>query len=155
MTEKTGSAAAEVVPALFYDDPKAALDFLEKAFGFETCLLVTDDDGKIGHAEMEFGNGRIMVGGTDWAEFPTSPSSINGRNTQCIHVQVKDVMAHYERAKAAGAKIAAEPSDQFYGDRVYRVYDREGHFWTFGQTVRTLSNKEMEEASGYKVEGKV
>lgn len=154
MSEKTGSAAAQVVPALFYDDPKSALDWLERAFGFEICLLVTGDDGEIGHAEMEFGNGRIMVGGTDWAEFPTSPKSTGRRNTQMVHVQVDDVDAHYARAKAAGAEIAAEPEDQFYGDRVYRAFDPEGHFWTFGQTIRTLSFKEMEEASGYKVEGK-
>ncbi|MBO6634086.1 VOC family protein [Parvibaculum sp.] len=155
MAEKTGSAAAEVVPALFYDDPNAALDWLEQAFGFETCLRVTDDDGVIQHAELEHGNGRIMLGGSGWAEFPASPKTLGGRNTQCIHVQVKDVMAHYERAKAAGATIAAEPEDQFYGDKVYRAFDLEGHFWTFGQTMRVLSNADMEKASpGLKVEGK-
>ncbi len=155
MSEKTGSAAAQVVPALFYDDPNAALDWLEQAFGFETCLRVTGDDGVIQHAEMEYGNGRIMLGGTGWSDFPTSPKSLDGKNTQCIHVQVKDVMAHYERAKAVGATIAAEPEDQFYGDRIYRVFDPEGHFWTFGQTMRVLSNADMAKASpGLKVEGK-
>lgn len=155
MTGKTGSAAAQVVPALFYQDPNAALDWLEKAFGFETCLRVAGDDGVIQHAEMEYGNGRIMLGGMNWAEWPASPKTIGGKNTQCIHVQVKDVMAHFKRAKEAGANIAAEPEDQFYGDRIYRVFDPEGHFWTFGQTMRALSNDEMEKASpGLKVEGR-
>ncbi len=155
MADKTGSAAAQVVPALFYQDPNAALDWLEKAFGFETCLRVTGDDGVIQHAEMEYGNGRIMLGGMNWADWPSSPKAIGGKNTQCIHVQVKDVMAHFKRAKDAGANIAAEPEDQFYGDKIYRVFDPEGHFWTFGQTMRALSNDEMEKASpGLKVEGK-
>ena len=153
MTNRQESAGARIVPALFYDDPAAALDWLEKAFGFEVSLRVTDK-GKIAHAEMEYGNGRIMIGGTGWAPFPTSPHAIGGKNTQCVHVQVKDVSAHYERAKAAGAQIAAEPADQFYGDRLYRVFDLEGHFWTFGQTVRQVSFAEMEAASGHKVTGR-
>ena len=153
MAERSGSAGAQIIAALFYDDPNAALDWLESAFGLETCMRITDDDGVIQHAEMEHGNGRIMVGGTNWAEFPTSPKTIGGKNTASLHVQVKDVMAHYQRAKAAGANIVAEPEDQFYGDKVYRVFDLEGHFWTFGQTMRVLSNEEMEKASGLKVEG--
>ena len=52
-------------PALSYRDPMAALAWLEKAFGFETCMLIEPPDGdmKMMHAEMSFeGDGRIMVG---------------------------------------------------------------------------------------------
>ncbi|MBX3493100.1 MAG: VOC family protein [Parvibaculum sp.] len=154
MTRKSGAAAAEVVPALFYDDPNAAMAWLERVFGFETSLCVTDTEGKVQHAELDFGNGRIMLGGTGWAPFPTSPKSLDGRNTQCVHVQVKDVNAHHARAAAEGATIAAPPEDQFYGDRVYRAFDCEGHFWTFGQTVRAMSHEDMEAAGEFIVKGK-
>jgi len=153
MTNKQESAGAEIVPALFYDDPAAALDWLEKAFGFETSICLKDN-GKIAHAEMECGNGRIIIGGTDWAPFPASPHSLGGKNTQSVHVQVRDVNAHYERAKGTGAQIAAEPADQFYGDRIYRAFDPEGHHWVFHQPVREVSFAEMEKATGLKVTGK-
>ena len=55
---------------------------------------------------------------------------------------------HYERARAAGATIAAEPADQFYGDRTYRAVDPEGHCWTFAAHVRDVSRAEAEEALG-------
>ena len=61
--------------------------------------------------------------------------------------------AHCGRARAAGATILAEPSDQFYGDRTYRAVDLEGHVWSFGQTVRQVSREQAEAASGLKIEG--
>ncbi len=54
-----------------------------------------------------------------------------------------DVDGHYERAKAAGAKIVEELADQFYGDRRYRAEDPEGHQWAFGQHVRDVPPEEL------------
>ncbi len=46
----------------------------------------------------------------------------------------------------AGAQIVVEPADQFYGDRVYRCVDLEGHHWTFAMHVRDVTRAEAEEA---------
>jgi uncharacterized glyoxalase superfamily protein PhnB len=138
---------------VFYRDPWAALDWLEKAFGFERSMVISDQDGRLAHAEMRFGDGYIMVG-SEWAEFIASPASVGGKNTQSIHAQLQDgIDAHCERARAAGAAILQEPADQFYGDRTYRARDLEGHVWTFAQTVRYVSRQEAERASGLKIEG--
>jgi uncharacterized glyoxalase superfamily protein PhnB len=70
-----------------------------------------------------------------------------------VHVQLTDdIDAHCLRARDAGARIVAEPEDQFYGDRTYRAKDPEGHMWTFGQTLRIVSSEEMAKASGLKFE---
>jgi uncharacterized glyoxalase superfamily protein PhnB len=144
--------AAEPSPtfrvAVVYQDDRAALEWLEKAFGFETCLVVTDASGKIGHAEMKYGNGLIMVA-HEWSEMVASPKSLGGKNTQHIHVHLEsDIDAHCERARRAGAMINQSPGDQFYGDRTYRCFDPEGHLWTFGQTIKTLTLEEMEKNTG-------
>ena len=139
--------------ALFYKDAFAALDWLEKAFGFERTMVITDKDGNLGHSEMRFGDGYIMIGG-EWIDYVASPASIGGRNTQSVHVHLPaGIEAHCERARAAGAVILQEPADQFYGDRTYRARDPEGHVWTFGQTVRQVSREEAEEASGLTIDG--
>jgi uncharacterized glyoxalase superfamily protein PhnB len=144
---------ASMSSAVVYKDPWAALAWLEKAFGFERSMIITDKDGKLGHSEMRFGNGTIYVG-SEWADFVASPASLGGRNTQSIHVLLTDcVDDHCARAKAAGAVILQEPADQFYGDRTYRARDLEGHVWTFGQPVRLVSREEAEKASGLKIEG--
>ena len=139
--------------AVSYRDPWAALDWLEKAFGFERSMVITDKDGRLAHSEMKFGDGYLMVG-SEWADFVASPASVGGKNTQSIHVQLQDgIDAHCERARAAGAAILMEPADQFYGDRTYRARDLEGHVWTFAQTVRSVTREEAERASGLKIEG--
>ena len=139
--------------AVFYRDPRAALDWLEKAFGFERSMVITDKDGRLAHSEMKFGDGYLMVG-SEWADFVASPASVGGKNTQSIHVQLRDgIDAHCDRARAAGAAILMEPADQFYGDRTYRARDLEGHVWTFAQTIRSVTREEAEQASGLKIEG--
>ncbi len=141
-----------IIPALSYDDPNAAVAFLAAAFGFETHLLVTDAEGRIQHGEVSYDGALVMLGPTGWADWARSPRALEGANTQSVHVMVADVDAHCARARAAGARIVAEPSDQFYGDRTYRVLDCEGHNWSFAQHVRDVPADEMSAASGLKVE---
>jgi uncharacterized glyoxalase superfamily protein PhnB len=132
---------------VIYRDPKAALKWLEEAFGFETTMVVENEDGTIGHSEMRFGDGLIYVG-YEWDARHRSPASIEGVNTQSIHFNLSGgVDAHYARAVAAGAKVMREPADQFYGDRSYMVMDPEGHIWSFSQTIKVMSFKEMTDAA--------
>src|SRR5574341_2468861 len=113
--------------AVCYRDPKAALDWLEKAFGFEPSMVITDKDGNIGHAEMRVRECLIMIG-SEWSADHKSPASLGGKNTQTVHVHLdKGIDEHCEAARRAGAAILVEPEDQFYGDRTYRARDPEGH----------------------------
>ena len=139
--------------ALCYRDPKAALLWLEAAFGFEPIMVILDADDNLAHSEMRFGNGVIMVG-NEWSEAHKSPASLGGKNTQTVHLQLSaeqgDIDAHCERARKAGAQILMEPEDQFYGDRSYRAIDPEGHIWTIGQAVREVPAEEWEKTMGLK-----
>jgi uncharacterized glyoxalase superfamily protein PhnB len=146
------SEQSKVIPCLFYDDATTALSWLEKAFGFETRLCITDDKGGVSHAEMSHGDGRIIVGPTGWSDWAKSPKGLGGANTANVHIGVDDVDSHCAVARAAGAVIAMEPADQFYGDRTYRASDPEGHIWTFSHHVRDVSAQEMEAVSQLKVE---
>ncbi|MET3228286.1 UNVERIFIED_ORG: putative glyoxalase superfamily protein PhnB [Burkholderia sp. 1263] len=139
--------------AVYYRDPFAALDWLEKAFGFERRMVITDSDGRLAHSEMRFGDSYVMIAG-EWSDDSASPASIGGKNTQSVHVQLREgIDEHCAKARAAGAIITREPADQFYGDRVYAARDPEGHIWSFGQTLRSVSREEAERASGLKIEG--
>lgn len=139
-----------IVSALVYKDAMAAFEWLQKAFGFEPAMLITDADGKLAHSEMVHGDGWIMVG-NEWSENHRSPANLGGMNTQTVHLQLdQDIDAHCARARAAGAEILVEPETQFYGDRTYRARDLEGHIWTFGQTVQTIAPEEWDRDTGLK-----
>ncbi len=123
--------------ALFYQDPAAAIDWLEKAFGFVTRVKIEGPDGQIVHSELELGDdGLIMVGGLDGSlEGAESPDKIDGRFTQSLFVYVDDVDAHCKHAADAGARIVREPTDVHYGDRNYLAADLGGHVWCFAQRI--------------------
>jgi uncharacterized glyoxalase superfamily protein PhnB len=130
--------------ALYYDDPKTAIDWLCRAFGFEVRLLVEGDGGRVEHSELVFGEGLVMVGEATKDNFPyrRSPRAAGGANTQNMMIYVDDVEAHAKRARGAGATIVREPETHDYGeeywtDRGYECADPEGHHWWFYQRVRS------------------
>lgn len=146
-----------LIPTLYYRDPIAAIRWLEQAFGFELNSLVTDAAGRLGHSEMSYRGAVLAV----HAEFASeallgpaqmkSPASMACGNSQFVRVAVEgDVDAHCERARKAGARITQEPLNEFYGERIYRALDLEGHVWVFTQPLAEVSIAEMEEATGLK-----
>jgi uncharacterized glyoxalase superfamily protein PhnB len=139
----------EFSPAVFYRDPKAAVAWLERVFGFSTEIAIDSGDPTSSHFELSLGGGgRLMVGG-EWKDDIRSPASVQGVNTQHVHVRLDgDLDTHCERARAAGAVISEEPTDEFYGDRIYRAVDPEGHEWTFFTHIRDVPRAEAEAAIG-------
>ena len=115
-----------VIPTLRYQDAKAAIEFLEVAFGFERKAVMENDDGTIGHAELTHGRGMVMIGSTGMGDpqFDTGHAS--------IYVVVGDPDALHERAKAAGAEISRALQDMDYGSREFSAKDPEGNVWSFG-----------------------
>lgn len=121
------SAAPSIYPCLRYKDAKAAIAWLEKAFGFKPHVVYDAPDGSVAHAEMSHGAGMIMLGSAK-ADFIAKA----GVGIQCIYMAVADPDAHHAQAKAAGAKIVRALNDTDYGSREYCALDIEGHFWSFG-----------------------
>lgn len=138
---------------VFYRDPWAALEWLERAFGFQRSMLVTEPSGRLVHSEMRFADAYIVVD-HEWSDDVASPVSVGGRNTQLVYLKLQSGLdEHCERARLAGAEIVQEPVDQFYGERTYRARDPEGHVWTFAETVRHVPRDDAERLSGCRIEG--
>ena len=146
------------IPQVHYRDSRAALHWLEEAFGFSTTLAIENAEGNLEHAEMSFGPDHFQLG-AEWADPDQlgtaemkSPRAIGGINTRGVELVFDaDIDSHCAQARAHGAAITQEPTDQFYGARAYRAVDLEGHVWTFPRFYRELSNEEMAAASGLKI----
>jgi uncharacterized glyoxalase superfamily protein PhnB len=131
---------------VFYRDASAMIDWLCRAYGFELRLKVEGEGGRVEHSELTLADGVIMVGEEMHGparRFETDRRSpLNaGCNTQNLMVYVDDVDAHCAQARAAGARIVAEPEvhdygDDYWADRAYGAIDPEGHLWWFVQRVR-------------------
>ena len=127
-----------VVPQLPYEDIRAALSFLERAFGFREVATsrMESRDGRILHSYVEVGNSMIGIG-SQGAHGAVSPKTA-GSASQYISVYVDDVDAHYQRASAAGAQIASTPHPSGRAHRAYEALDLEGHRWRFVQPMREV-----------------
>lgn len=131
MTETAIDTKPTVYPTLRYENAPAAIEWLGRAFGFKAALVVPNPDGTIAHAELSFGPGVIMLGSSRDDGIGKSPRQLNGV-TGGVYVYVAEIDAHYERARAEGADIIREITDQEYGSREYTARDLEGHVWSFG-----------------------
>jgi uncharacterized glyoxalase superfamily protein PhnB len=134
MPGKARQTAVAIIPALQYEDARAAIEFLCGAFGFARKAVYEGEDGAIAHAELTLGNGMVMLGSVNQSPYGKQlvrPRAAGGV-TMSVYAIVDDVDAHYARAKAAGATIMREPVTQDYGGRDYTAKDPEGHLWTFG-----------------------
>jgi uncharacterized glyoxalase superfamily protein PhnB len=123
-----------VIPYIRYEDPSAMLTWLEDAFGFKRHAAYEEGD-TIVHAEVVYGTGMFMVGPVREGDDPGSaktPNQLGGQATGGMYVVVEDPDEHCAQARAAGAEIVRELTDQDYGSREYSARDPEGHVWSFG-----------------------
>jgi len=121
----------DIHPSLTYADAPAAIEFLCRAFGFERKLFVPGEDGAVMHSELLFGTSVVMVSSPKPADGRRAPSELGGTSA-ALSLRIDDPDAHFERAKAAGARIVRELRDEEYGGRGYMAADPEGYLWYFG-----------------------
>ena len=125
------AASSDVYPSLTYDDARAAIDWLTRAFGFERRFVVPGEGDRIEHSELSFGNAVLMISSPK-AEFDrVSPRHSQGL-PHTLSLYVADPDAHFAQAMKAGARLVRPLQDEGYGARGYMVADPEGHLWYFG-----------------------
>jgi PhnB protein len=133
-----------VAPYLAVKGAADAIEFYKKAFGAQEIMRLRMPDGKIGHAEIQIGDSRIMLSD----EFPeygaVSPQSLGGAPVD-IHLYVEDADAWANRAIAAGAKTLVPVADQDYGERHGRLEDPFGHHWGISTPVGKERAQEVRE----------
>jgi uncharacterized glyoxalase superfamily protein PhnB len=123
--------ASTVIPVLVYPDVRAAVAWLEAAFGFEERLQIGEDH----RSQLRFGGGDLIVADDGGDRSPPQPGAV----THAVTVRVDDARVHCERARANGARILMEPTDFEYGERQYSAEDLAGHRWTFSETLADVA----------------
>jgi PhnB protein len=131
-----------VTPYIIIDGAAEAIEFYKKGLGAKELMRI-EHGGKVGHAEIQIGDSRIMLAD----EFPEmgarSPKSLGGTPMGlCLYVENADAVV--EQAVAAGAKVERPVQNQFYGDRSGTVIDPFGHKWTISTHVEDVSPEELQ-----------
>ena len=134
-----------VTPYLVVEGAIQALAFYQQAFGAELIYRMDMPDGRIGHAELQIGDSRIMLA-DEMPDMPdsvaSSPHTLRG-TTVGFNVYVEDVDKRFDRAVRAGGVVKRKVTNQFYGDRSGTIEDPFGHMWTLSTHVEDVSPDEM------------
>jgi PhnB protein len=144
-----------ITPYLCAKDAAAAIDFYMEAFAAKELMRMTDDRGRIGHAELAIGNATLMLSDEHPEINVVSPTTL-GNTPVSLHVLFDDVDAVFARATAAGAQVEREPEDQAYGERTAVLRDPFGHRWFIATKIEDVSLDDMRErfaAEGYTTTG--
>lgn len=132
-----------MTPYLCVKGAAEAIEFYKKAFGARELMRMGGPGGKVGHAEIQIGDSRVMLAD----EFPEmgflSPQSVGGSPVM-LHLYVEDVDATADEAVKAGAKVTRPVADQFYGDRGGQLQDPFGHKWYVSTHKEDLSPEEID-----------
>ncbi len=128
----------DILPVLACSDIAAEHDFLVRVLGFASGGLERAPNGTVVHGEVRAGERRIWLHLTSETDQLATPATLGGAGGGIV-VHVKDVDAHFEAARAAGATILREPTDQPYGQREYAVRDPDGHSWWIATPTAALA----------------
>ena len=136
-----------VTPYLSVDGAAAAIEFYKSAFGAKELFRMTDEGGRVGHAELQIGDSRLMLA-DEYPEMSFRGPKFLGGTPVMLHLYVDDVDTWFARAVAAGARVSRPVRDEFYGDRTGSVEDPFGHRWSLATHVRDVSEEEMKQHAG-------
>ena len=135
MLTNRSAPPATVTPVLVYPDVRAAVSWLEAAFGFEERVRIGDAH----RAQLRVGSdGAVVV--ADVRGDQVAPSG--GVVTQLVKVRVPDVDEAFARACDHGARVVEELRTYEYGERSGVLEDIGGHRWELTQTVRDTAPEE-------------
>jgi len=120
-----------VTPVLIYPDVRAAVAWLESAFGFEERVRVGDAH----RAQLRVGaDGAVIVADVRGDQVAPDANIV----THILKVRVPDVDTAFARVRDLGARVLDEPTTHEYGERSCVVEDIGGHRWELTQTVRDV-----------------
>ena len=131
-----------ITPYLIVNDAARAIEFYKKAFGARELMRLGAPGGKVGHAELQIGDSRVMLADEAPEVQAKSPATVGGTPVG-LHLYVSDVDAVAQRALAAGARVLQPVKDQFYGDRSGTFEDPFGHMWSIATHTEDLSDEEI------------
>jgi len=123
----------DIMPTYRYRDCDGAVRWLVDVLGCSEHFINRSDTGAIGHGELRFGNGMLMVGSFPDQVSGDVPDLDLGHASTYFIVDDEDVLeATWHRTQAAEAPVVQAFQRQPYGGASFTVRDPEGNYWTVG-----------------------
>lgn len=132
-----------LTPFLVIDGAAEAIDFYTAIFGAELIEKMDAPDGKIAHAEMDFGSGRLQLSDPN-EQYGLQAPARGDTVTHSMVLYCPDVDDVVDRAKRAGATIREDVHTFVTGDRFASIVDPFGQRWAVMTRVEDVDAEERD-----------
>ncbi|MEM7360191.1 MAG: VOC family protein [Pseudomonadota bacterium] len=133
-----------ISPYITVKDAAAAIEFYCSALGAEEDFRLCDPaDGRIGHAQLNFGTSTLMIS-DEYPDFGALGPITFGGSPVKLHLTVEDVNSVFAKALELGAVELRPVHDEFYGSRSGMLTDPFGHTWHIETQIEHVPAEEMQ-----------
>jgi PhnB protein len=132
---------------------KKAIAWYKDVFGANIKTVMTMENGKVGHAELLFGQSMLFIADAFPGSSSKTPADLGGCPVNFTVMMPGSSKQAYDKALANGATLRDEKSEyqtQPWGWKAGTVNDPFGFHWTIGEDEEKLSDAEIGEKLGMK-----
>ena len=127
----------QITPHIVVRGAAEAADWYSRAFGFEEVSRLPVPDGRYMSIVLRYGESEIHL----CDEFPEM--GVVAGASDVLQLSTPDADALWARAVEAGASVARELADAFWGERHGQLTDPYGRRWNIGQFLREVPPEEQ------------
>jgi uncharacterized glyoxalase superfamily protein PhnB len=131
-----------LTPYLAVNDGPKAIEFYQQVFGAEVISRQDMPDGRLGQAELKFGDSMLQLS-TEMPQIGLQAPTGEWVHSSLVHY-VPDVDATFAKAIEAGARQVEAVQTFMTGDRFGTVIDPFGHRWAILTKVEDVSAEEAD-----------
>ncbi len=125
-------APKQVMPIIAVESVDALRTFYVEKLGFDHVMGVIGKDGQLDFCTVTRGGARLMFMRAE-AALPARPRS--GKQPVEVYLEVEDVEAYHAQVEKRGVPISDPLTEQWWGDRTFKVLDPGGYEVWFYQCV--------------------
>jgi uncharacterized glyoxalase superfamily protein PhnB len=118
-----------VIPVLYYPKVREVVEWLLSALPLTERLRIGDHRCQLVH-----GNGALVIAQAG-GHADADASTLQSPAAHSVMLRVTGIDSLFARAKSAGARVLAEPTDHMYGERQCSFLDPWGRPWTLSETI--------------------
>ena len=127
--------------SLTVSDIRAAMNFYQKAFGFERRGVMNGPDRKPIHGELTL-RGTVLMLSPEMPGWNRTAKAL-GDSPATLYLYVDDADKVFARALKLGATQKMPVTDMFWGDRCGNLLDPDGYAWSIGTHISEPTPREM------------
>jgi uncharacterized glyoxalase superfamily protein PhnB len=119
-----------------------------QTLGLQQQFALPNADGQLTIAVLTFGASTLLLGRLDELHYEHEVRARKIRRGPhglgtTLTLLVPELHKVYTVVQKAGLEILLEPTDEFYGDRIFMFLDPDGYEWKISQTIKQVSLDEV------------